>query len=279
MKSDLYTLMRDLAQRPAPFSRSTVRDLWTRPWLAKQMLDFHVSQDTDLASRRKTTIDRTVDWIDSALGLSGKTVCDLGCGAGLYARRLAAKGADVTGIDFSTGAIAYARAHTPEPVRYRVADYLADALPSGFDLVTLIYYDYCVMPPSQRAALLTRMRDMLNLEGHIVFDVVGMGAFEKVQEHTSIEERAMDGFWAEGDYVTVKRVFVYPSEKITLDRYLIVEPDQHWDIFNWLQYFTPESIGRELNAADLAIDLLAGDLTGRPLVPDGDALGIIASRR
>ena len=39
----------------------------------------------------------------------GKRVIDFGCGPGLYATRLAQKGAFVTGIDFSENSINYAR--------------------------------------------------------------------------------------------------------------------------------------------------------------------------
>ena len=96
----MYELLKDISQRPEPFSRYTAMELWTRPHLARQMLHFHLNQDTDLASRRIETIDRIVDWIDSSLHLSGKRVCDLGCGPGLYTERFASKGAEVTGVDF-----------------------------------------------------------------------------------------------------------------------------------------------------------------------------------
>ena len=97
----MYDLLHDMSRRPEPFSRYTAKELWTRPHLAQQMLEFHLNQDTDLASRRIELIDSTVEWIDDQLDLSGKSICDLGCGPGLYAQRFASMGAEVTGVDFS----------------------------------------------------------------------------------------------------------------------------------------------------------------------------------
>lgn len=55
------------------------------------------------------------------------TVLDMGCGLGFEARRLAAEGFDVTGIDFAEDAIAFARSKEP-PATFMVAD-MADPLP------------------------------------------------------------------------------------------------------------------------------------------------------
>jgi SAM-dependent methyltransferase len=276
----MYELLQDIARRPEPFSRYTAKELWTRPHLARQMLSFHLNQETDLASCRFESIDQIVNWIDSKLNLSGKRVCDLGCGPGLYTQRFSARGADVTGVDFSTHALEYANLKArdnAQPIRYLNADYLSDDLPTGFDLVTLIYTDYCVLSPEQRSILLGRMREMLNPDGQIVIDVAGIASLACKEELIEIEERLLDGFWAEGDYVGIKRSFVYPDKNLSLDRYLIVEPDESWQIFNWFQHFTPESIEAELQNAGFEIDQMVGDLSGVPLKPESDLIGIVAS--
>ena len=208
----MYELLKDICQRPEPFSRYTAKELWTRPYLARQMLNFHLDQETELASRRFETIDQIVNWIDSQLGLAGKRVCDLGCGPGLYARRFAARGADVSGVDFSAHSIDYARLKASEnrqSIKYVIADYLSDELPTGFDVVTLIYTDYSVLSPAQRAALLARIRDMLNPAGRLVMDVAGVAALAQKRESTLIESRLMNGFWAQGDYVGIHSCFVF----------------------------------------------------------------------
>jgi len=272
----MYDLLYDISKRPEPFSRYTVKELWTRPHLARQMLDYHLSQETDLASRKCESIDRVVEWIDAQLGLSEKSLCDLGCGPGLYAQRFESRGAKVTGVDFSAHSLDYAKTQGPNSIRYVEADYLADDLPSGFDIVTLIYTDLCALSPGQRKVLLERMRDMLNPGGQIVLDVAGIGSLEQKEEVTVIDNRMMGGFWAAGDYVGIQRTFVYAEQYLSLDRYVIVEPGESWEIYNWLQYFTPESIEAELQSAGFEVDQMAGDLTGVPLTPKSDFIGIVA---
>ncbi len=64
---------------------------------------------------------------------------------------------------------------------------------------------------------------------------------------------------------------------MTLDRYLIVQPNETWQIYNWTQHFTPVSIETELRNAGFQIDQMAGDLSGTPLEPESDLIGIVAS--
>ena len=69
--------------------------------------------------------------------LDGKTVLDVGCGAGLLAEPLARLGAKVTGVDGSPEVIAVAREHATTmglEIDYRIAD--VASLDGAFDLVT-----------------------------------------------------------------------------------------------------------------------------------------------
>jgi SAM-dependent methyltransferase len=272
----MYDLLYDISKRPKPFSRYTVKELWTRPHLARQMLAYHLSQETELASRQIDSIDRVVDWIDAQLHISEKSLCDLGCGPGLYTQRFASRGAKVTGVDFSAHSLNYAKAQDTSTNRYIEADYLSDDLPTGFDVITLIYTDLCVLSPAQRKKLLERMREMLNPGGHIVLDVAGIGSFAKKEEVTVIQDKLMGGFWAADDYVGIQQTILYPEESLSLDRFLIVQPNDTWQIFNWFQHFTPESIEAELQNAGFEIDQMVGDLAGVPLKPESDLIGIIA---
>lgn len=118
---------------------------------------------------------------------------------------------------------------------------------------------------------------MINPGGRIVIDVAGVGGFAAKEELTLVEDRHMGGFWAAGDYVGIQRSFVYADELLTVDRYLIVEPDETLQIYNWFQHFTPESIEAELKQSDFKVDQMVGDLTGARLEPAGDHIGVIAS--
>lgn len=275
----LYDLLKDASRRPQPFSRYTAADLWTRPHLAQQMLAAHLDPHSDRASYRVDEIDRIVRWLDSRFTLAAKRICDLGCGPGLYTQRFAAAGAEVTGIDFSLPSLNYAvhqAQKNKQQIEYLHADYLADNLPTGFDLVTLIFTDFCVLSPIQRQSLLTRIRDMLNPGGRLILDVASIAAFAKKKESTEIEDRLMDGFWAPGPYVGIKRCFLYVHDHLSLERYIIIEPDESWQVFNWFQYFTPDSLAAELGSAGFAPDLMLGGLSGMPLASDSELIGVVA---
>lgn len=278
----MYDTLIKLAARPEPYSSMTIRDLWTRPHIAGQMLAYHLDQDNFLASRPIAVIEEIVDWLDGQLSFSGKRVCDLGCGPGLYAKRLAERGAEVTGVDFSATAIAYAESQVSpggSGPAYLVADYLEDDLPAGFDVVTLIYYDYCALSPASRRALLRRIHAMLNPGGSLVLDVLADSVIPQLSEQLTIEERLMGGFWADSDYVGIHRTWVYEDHALSLDHYAIVEPSGHWEILNWMQYFSSERLVRELQEAGFEVRSLTGTLTGEALTTESNEIGVIADSR
>jgi hypothetical protein len=106
--------------------------------------------------------------------------------------------------------------------------------------------------------------------------VAGLGLFKGRQELTLIEDRLMGGFWAEGDYVGIQKSFIYQDQYLALDRYIIVEPETTWQIYNWFQHFSPQTIEEELRESGFAVVEMAGDLTGKSLTEDSDLIGIIA---
>jgi 2-polyprenyl-6-hydroxyphenyl methylase/3-demethylubiquinone-9 3-methyltransferase len=80
-------------------------------------------------------------WIDRLAPLAGKRALDVGCGAGVLAESMAARGAQVTGIDLAGKALAVARLHALETgaqVDYHegAAETWAARVPASFDVVT-----------------------------------------------------------------------------------------------------------------------------------------------
>jgi len=72
---------------------------------------------------------------------------DLGCGGGQAARRLAERGYEVTGVDFSETAIALARAHAMDRVQFVVGDCLAlaEVADGTFDLAIDNHVLHCLI--------------------------------------------------------------------------------------------------------------------------------------
>ena len=82
-----------------------------------------------------------VAWLDRvAGGVAGKRVVDVGCGGGILSEALAARGAEVVGIDLGEKALGVAKLHQLESgssVDYRLvaAEVLAAEEPASFDVV------------------------------------------------------------------------------------------------------------------------------------------------
>lgn len=82
-----------------------------------------------------------LEHIDRLSGLNGKRVLDVGCGGGILAESMAARGATVTGIDLGEKGLKVAQLHLLESglqVDYRLTpvEALADAEPAAFQVVT-----------------------------------------------------------------------------------------------------------------------------------------------
>lgn len=277
----MYDTLREQHERPAPFSRYTAATLWTDDHIAGRMLAHDIDPETDIASRRPSAIAGIVAWIDRAVGLSGKAVCDLGCGPGLYATRMAERGARVTGIDFSQRSIAWARraaAAARLAIDYRYQDYLADDLPAGQDLICLIYGDLWALSPDQRRGLYASIVTALKPGGAFVCDAFSLTRFAGLAEAAACGRRFMDGFWAEGDYFGFLNTFLYPELGLSLDRYLIVEPERTRAVYNWLQHFDPGALAAELAAAGLMAEAIVDALTGGPWEDPTRMFAVVARR-
>jgi SAM-dependent methyltransferase len=276
----VFDELRQALSRPAPWERVTTEILWTDEHISARMLDFHLNPDVTPASRPPEMIDRSVAWIEERVGLRGRRVIDLGCGPGLYTTRFARAGARVTGVDFSSRSLAHARRVAGDEglaIDYVQADYRAWVPQGSADLVTLIYCDYCALPPADRASLLRRIRDCLADDGALLFDVVAPAAFANKEESTLVAEDLMDGFWAPSPYVGLLRSFRYDDLRLGLDRYTICTPERTFEVCNWLQYFDVGALTAELGAAGLRVVSTHGDVAGAPFDADAEEFAVIAA--
>ena len=95
-------------------------------------------------------------------GLEGKRVVDVGCGGGILAEAMAARGAHVTGIDLADKPLKVAMLHgmeTASAVDYRLvsAEALAAESPGAFDVVTCMELLEHVPDPASTVAACARL--------------------------------------------------------------------------------------------------------------------------
>jgi 2-polyprenyl-6-hydroxyphenyl methylase/3-demethylubiquinone-9 3-methyltransferase len=115
-----------------------------------------------------------LDYIDRLAGLQGKRVLDVGCGGGILAESMAARGARVTGIDLAEKPLKVAQLHLLEtglPVDYRLcsAEALAGEAPGSFDIVTCMELIEHVPDP---ASLARACADLVRPDGHVFFSTI-----------------------------------------------------------------------------------------------------------
>ena len=264
----MYDFLDEVNRKPEPFEFYTAKILWNDKYISQKILEYHLSQDTELASRSKLFIDLSVEWMCANFDIGKKTrIADFGCGPGLYTYELAQTGASVTGIDFSENSINYAkkavRSHKLN-IDYVLCDYLEYETDRKFDVITLIYCDLCALSPSQRAKLLRKFHDLLTDDGVILIDVFSLDFFDKKQEETSYGYKFMDGFWSAEPYYGFLNTFKYENEKVTLDKYTIVEKNRVFRVYNWLQCYDRQSMASEFENNGLKITEYYTDLTGKP---------------
>jgi len=279
----MFNELKKINERPEPFEFITTEVLWNDPHISKNMLDTHLNAELDLASRRMAFIEKSVVWIVSRFILGEDTrVCDFGCGPGLYTIRLAQKGAKVTGLDFSERSIRYARNAAKEKgltVEYVQTNYLDFETDEKFDLITLIYCDFCALSPEQRRQLLQKFSTMLTEGGAILFDVCAEAMFAQREERTAYASSLDGGFWSAADYFGFVNSFKYADAKVTLDKYTIIEASRTWQVYNWLQYFRPKTLRVEIEACGLQVVELLGNVAGAPYDDTGTEFAVVVQRK
>jgi cyclopropane fatty-acyl-phospholipid synthase-like methyltransferase len=279
----MFDKLETIFHRPRPFEVYTADELWTDEHTSAQMLAYHLNDEVDLSSRSGPFIDRSVEWIVSHLGVDkGTKIADFGCGPGLYTTRLARRGTDVTGIDFSKRSIDHAQktaAAEGLSIRYINESYLELKLDDRFDLFTMIMCDFCALGLEQRRTMLRKFQKLLAPGGAVLLDVYSLAAFAGREEAATCEIDLMDGFWSPHPYYGFLNTFKYDDEKVVLDKYTIVEEARTRTIYNWLQYFSPEALEHELNGCGLDVEERYADVAGSTYDPEHAEFAVVARKR
>ncbi len=271
-------LLSYLKGKPPLYAPSTA-PFWDDEHISKQMLAAHLSDDTDAASRRCATINASVEWIASLFPpTKGHTkLLDLGCGPGLYAERFARAGYGVTGVDLSRRSIAYARESAAKnglTIDYQCTNYLDISFDGQFDVVTLIYCDFGVLSPGDRAKLLSLIKKALKPGGALILD----GWSPRYLSHYA-EGRAYSyqesGFWSDRPHACLESQILYPDTNNYLDQYIVITADKCEQINTWNQIFTEDSLRRELQSAGFSAAFY-DDVTGKPWTDTAETICAVA---
>jgi len=276
----VFDKLEAINSRPTPFQFYTVDELWTDEHTSMKMLEYHLDQSVDLSSRNKDFVARSVKWIVSHFGIDANTsIADFGCGPGLYTTLFAENNAYVTGIDFSERSIRYAREISDQKgldINYVQENYLRFETEDRFDLITMIFCDFCALSSSQRKTLLAKFHKFLKPGGSVLLDVHSLNTFNGREEVATYERNQLDNFWSSDDYYGFMNTFKYDKEKITLDKYTIIEETRTRVVYNWLQYFSQDSLREEFENNGFEAQEFYSDVAGSAFFPESPDIAIVA---
>lgn len=226
--------------KPALYTPGSAQ-MWTDEYISTQLLEVHLNQHLDLASRNEKTIDTTIDWILGKTCGEKLNILDLGCGPGLYTSKFAEKGHIVTGLDFSKSSIDYATKTaetTGLDITYRRQDYLTFDEENKYDLIIMIFTDFGVLHPQQRQTLLANIHRALKPGGTFLFDVLNNNAPVKETGNRSWE-MAEKGFWRPAPFIALSESFYYEEEDVSLNQHLVIDESGACESYRfWIHTFT-----------------------------------------
>ncbi|MBW2453733.1 MAG: class I SAM-dependent methyltransferase [Deltaproteobacteria bacterium] len=211
---------------PAPWSEGD-NIPWDDPQFSERMLREHLSQDHDLASRRGATIDNQVEWIFSAvMGDRPGKVLDLACGPGLYTQRLAAKGCECVGLDFSPASIRYAAQVAGDEgfqCTYRPADLRDGAFGSDFELVMFIYGQLNVFPRDRGRDILQNAHQALRPGGSLLLEIQSDEQIRRAARGAPSWYSAPSGLFSDSPHIVLQENFWDDEARASTSRFLVLE--------------------------------------------------------
>lgn len=146
---------------------------WNEPAFSQRMLENHLSQDHDWASRRLTVIEQQVTWITRQLP-AGARILDLGCGPGFYTRLLAERGFHCTGVDFSPASIKWARQRAQAAdlnIDYIQQDIRTYHPTEPFDFIMMTFGELNVFSATDAQSLISHCAQWLKPGGKLLVEV------------------------------------------------------------------------------------------------------------
>lgn len=257
---------------------------WNDPAFSRRMLDEHLSQDHDAASRRFEIVDRHVKWIhDRVLQGDPTHVLDLGCGPGLYTSRLARLGHRCVGIDFSPASIAYARERAEEAgldCTYIQRDIRTADYGDGYGLVMSIFGEFNVFRPREARAILEKAHGALVPGGFLLLEPHTFEAVLKIGKKPPSWYAAEQGLFSDQPHLCLHESFWDAEENVAIERYYIIDAatgavTRH---SSSTQAYTKEEYRSLLAECGFGDVVFYPSLGGSPGGPEDDLMGVLSQK-
>ena len=200
---------------------------WNDTRFSERMLEWHLSQDTDLASRRFVSIEKHIDWIHyRLLSASPARILDLGCGPGFYTTRLSRLGHECVGIDFSPASIKFAIDQAEKnnlKCRHIHQDIREADYGSGYGLVMLIFGEFNVFSPADAISILKKANRALAEDGLLLLEPQTFSAVRETGQSPSSWHSEEKGLFSDEPYILLNERFWDKDSAIATERYFVID--------------------------------------------------------
>ena len=256
---------------------------WNDPEFSQRMLKEHLSQHHDRASRRFEIIDQQVAWVhQTVLGAKPGRVLDLGCGPGLYAHRLAQRGHQCTGLDFSPASISYAQAQAEKAgldCEYRLEDVRTADLGSDFDAALMLFGEFNTLAPPDAQSLLSRIQSALAPSGRLVLELQFEDYVRALGEEVLNWSARPAGLFADVPHLILHESRWHAEVAVTTERYWVFDEESGHSVYSLdTQAYSNQELEKMFERAGLSITGHYESLTGE-FESEADLFGLVAERR
>lgn len=219
-------------RRPVrPIPRAQGSDFpWNEPGFARRVLQEHLDDVNGAASRPTSERLTQIDWLWSKMGLAaGAQVLDITCGPGLYAVELAARGANVTGVDINPVALSYARdlassRDVADKCTFVESDVLQMVFPAAtFEAALFLYGQLGVFTPEEAQTLLKLISRILKPGGTLCVELLDQRSVDKSDSTWWFTDEG--GLWGDAPFLHLGERFWIEEEEVSIERYQILSLD------------------------------------------------------
>jgi SAM-dependent methyltransferase len=159
-----------------------------------------------------------------------------------------------------------------------LTNYLDFETTHRFDLITVIMCDFCALSPEQRKFMLSKFHSMLKPDGSVLLDVYSLNSFHQREESATYELSQSHGFWSPEEYYCFVNTFKYEEENVILDKYTIIEESRKRVVYNWLQYFSKDSLQKEFEEHGFKVEEVYSDVAGKAFSSESPEIAIVAKK-
>lgn len=164
---------------------------------------------------QRNRLERTWQLVTQHADIAGKQVADIGCGAGIFSRRLRDAGAHVEAVDIAENALKHFKEKDAEHIQLKQSAMPATTLPDhAYDLIVCTEL-IAELPPEDYRLFFAELSRLIKADGHLVcssdIDIDSVGGVERLVELAQTEFDLVEAVASyHALYLRIKRFFDAP---------------------------------------------------------------------